>query len=183
VVSLTTRTLATARTGDGVDHLDVGRSGAEDGADSCFVEVWDVGGWNDASDDDGTAGAGAPEGADDPRRDREVRAVVHRDADCIDVFLDGGDGDRLGCLTETEVDDFEASVSKCASHDLDAAIVTVETNLRDEDSSLHATSRSTQLPNTDSSVEVISPTVAYAFTAARIVGTRFTHGSAASMRI
>ena len=84
-----------------------------------------------------TTGGRAPgvaQRGDDARRDGEVRAVVHRDADDVDVLVarDGGDG--LGRLPQARVDHLHARVTQRAGDDLDAAVVTVEPDLGDEDS-------------------------------------------------
>jgi hypothetical protein len=57
--------------------------------------------------------------------------------------LDRRHGDGLGCLKESGVDDFHSRVTQEPRNDLDAAIVTVETYFRDENSKAHSEGTST----------------------------------------
>src|SRR5262245_43698507 len=116
---------------------------------------------------------------DDGGRQREVRAVVHREPDDVDVLLERCGRDVLGRLAEPAVDDLHARVPQDPGDDLDAAVVPVEADLGDEHPP-HAVARSVHVPNTTSSADVTSPTVAYAATASSSAGKRFTVGSAAS---
>ena len=66
------------------------------------------------------------------REERHVRAAQDRQADDVDVFLDGGGRDHLGRLVQAGVDDLHAGVAQRRGDDLGAAIVTVEAGLGDE---------------------------------------------------
>ena len=65
----------------------------------------------------------------DERRERHVGAGQHREADDVDVLVDGGSGDGLGRLEQAGVDDLAAGVAEDAGDDLDAAVVAVEADL------------------------------------------------------
>jgi hypothetical protein len=67
----------------------------------------------------------------------------HGESNDVNVFLDRGRGDGLGCLKESGVDDFHSRVTQESRNDLDAAIVTVETYFRDENSKAHSEGTST----------------------------------------
>src|SRR6478672_13967724 len=161
--------------GDGPDHFDAGRAGAEHRGDARVVEEGDVGFRHDAPDDHGGACGRVAQCGDHSWCDGEVRAVVHRDADDIDVLVARDRGDGLGRLAEPAVDDLHARVAQRARHHLDAAVVAVEPDLGDEHPAARAggqaTARSTQVPNTSSSAAVTWPTVTCAVTASRIAGT------------
>ena len=60
-------------------------------------------------------------------------AREHRQADGIDVLIDGRSGNGLRCLEEPGVDHLIAGIAQDAGDDLDAAVVAVETDLGDED--------------------------------------------------
>ena len=55
------------------------------------------------------------------------------EADAVDVFLDGGGDDHLGCLAEAGVDDLHACVAEGAGDDLCATVVAIEAGLGYED--------------------------------------------------
>src|SRR5215213_7037972 len=169
--------------GHGLDDLGVGGAGAEQRGDALFVEDGNIGFGDDAADDDRGACAGIAQCGDDARCDGEVRAVVHRDPDDVDVLVsrDGAHGCRS--LTQSGVDHLHARVAQRAGNDLDAAVVTIEPDFGNQDATAHATARSVHAPNTISSAAVISPTVTCARTASRNAGIRLTVGSAASRRI
>ncbi len=69
---------------------------------------------------------------DDEWSEGPVRAVVHRQADHVGVFLQGDRGDGLRRLAQTEVDDLHAGVAQDAGNDARPSVVTVEPDLRDE---------------------------------------------------
>ena len=56
-----------------------------------------------------------------------------RQADDVDVLLEGRGRDHLGRLAEARVDDLEALVAQAAGEDLRAAVVAVEAGLGDQD--------------------------------------------------
>ena len=66
------------------------------------------------------------------REQRHVRAAQDRQADDVDVFLDGGGGDHLRRLVQSGIDDFHAGVAERGGDDLGAAIVSVEAGLGNE---------------------------------------------------
>ena len=70
---------------------------------------------------------------DDKRCQCHVRARQHRQADGVDVFVDGGGSNGRGGLEQAGVDDLVAGVAQDAGDHLDAAVVTVEADLGDED--------------------------------------------------
>ncbi len=69
----------------------------------------------------------------DQRRERHVRARQHRQPDRVDVLVDGRGRDRVGRLEQPGVDHLEAGVAQDARHDLHPAVVSVETDLGDQD--------------------------------------------------
>ena len=68
------------------------------------------------------------------RADGVVRAGEDREADDVDVFLDGGGGDHLGRLAQAGVDHFHAGVAQRARDDLGAAVVAVQAGLGNQHS-------------------------------------------------
>ena len=60
------------------------------------------------------------------RHERHVGARQDRQADDVDVLLEGGRGDHLGRLAQAGVDDLEALVAQAAGEDLGATVVAVE---------------------------------------------------------
>ena len=64
-------------------------------------------------------------------------AGEHRQPDRVDVFVDGRGGDGVGRLEQAGVDDFVAGVAQDAGDDFDAAVVTVEADLGDQDPFSH----------------------------------------------
>ena len=103
---------------------------------------------------------------DDERGEGEVGAGEHRQADRVDVFVDGGGGDGVGCLEQAGVDDFVAGVAQDAGDDFDAAVVAVEADLGDQDPCRtdglghQIVGTSTWRPNTSPIVAISSPSVA-----------------------
>ena len=65
------------------------------------------------------------------RKQRHVRAAKNRQANDVDVFLDGGRGDHFRRLVEPCIDHFHAGVSERGGDDFRAAVVSVETWLGD----------------------------------------------------
>ena len=68
----------------------------------------------------------------DAGEQRHVRAGEDREADHVDVFLDGRAGDHLRRLVQAGVDDFHAGVTQRGGDDLGAAVVAIEAGLGDE---------------------------------------------------
>ena len=66
------------------------------------------------------------------RRERHVRARQHRQPDRVDVLVDGRRRDGVGRLEQPGVDHLEAGVAQDARHDLHPAVVSVETDLGDQ---------------------------------------------------
>jgi hypothetical protein len=62
-----------------------------------------------------------------------------RQPDGVDVLLDGGLDDLLGCLMQPGVDDLVPGVAQRSGDHLGAAVVAVEARLGDEDASWHGT--------------------------------------------
>ena len=111
----------------------VGGAGTEHGGHAVGQQDGDVGRRDDAADDDRRLEAGGAQGADDGRGQREVGAVVHGDADDVDILLGRHGGDALGRLAQAGVDDLEAGVAQDAGHDAQPAVVAVEPDLGHED--------------------------------------------------
>ena len=82
---------------------------------------------------DGDVDAAVTRPVDDERGEGQVGAGQHREADRVDVLVDRGGGDGVGCLEQAGVDDLVAGVAQDPGDDLDAAVVTVESDLGDED--------------------------------------------------
>jgi hypothetical protein len=114
---------------------------------------------HDAADDHRDVRSLGPQRFDDQRGQGQVRSRQHREADDVDVFLDGRDRHGLGRLEESGVDDLHAGVAQEARHDLDAAVVPVEADLGDEHPNGHSVGTSTWRPKTFSIAPIISPTV------------------------
>ncbi len=108
-------------------------------------------------------------------------AREHRESDDVDVFLDGGDRHRLRGLEESGVDDLHAGVAQESRDDLDAAVVSIESDLGDQHPDGHSVGTSTWRPKTFSIAPIISPTVTLARAALMSAGMRFTSGSSASL--
>ena len=85
---------------------------------------------DDAADHDRDVGTALAHLLDHLRRQRHVGAREHRQADGVDVLVDGGRRHRLGRLEQAGVDHLEAGVAQDARHHLDAAVVAVEADLR-----------------------------------------------------
>ena len=85
------------------------------------------------ADDDWDVDAAGACFVDDEWSEGHVRARQHRQADGVDVFVDGGGGDGRRGLEQTGVDHFVAGVAQDAGDDFDAAVVAVETDLGDQD--------------------------------------------------
>ena len=113
--------------------LVVGGAGPEHGGHAVGHEHVDVGRRDDAADDDGRLEAGGTEGTDDRRRQREMGAVVHGDADDVDILLGRHGGDALGRLAQPGVDDLASGVAQDARHDAQPTVVPIEADLGHED--------------------------------------------------
>src|ERR1019366_10416240 len=88
---------------DGVER----RSWCEDPGDPGRPEAREIGVRDDAADEDGdVSGIALRELGDHGWTERVVSAAHDREADGIDVFLNGGRGNHLGRLMKTRVDDF-----------------------------------------------------------------------------
>ena len=86
-----------------------------------------------AKDEEDVLGALLAEERGDAGNDDVMGSGEDREADAVDVLLDGGGDDHLGGLAEAGVDDLHAGVAKGARYDLRAAVVAVETGLGYED--------------------------------------------------
>src|SRR6185369_4955780 len=69
----------------------------------------------------------------DPGQERHVGARQDRQADDVDILLEGRRRDHLRRLAEAGVDDLEALVTEAPSENLGTAVVAVEARLGDED--------------------------------------------------
>src|SRR5690606_16990033 len=87
---------------------------------------------HDPADDHRDVGTPGAHGVDHEGSERHVCSGQHREADRVDVLVDGCRGHGLGGLEQTGVDHLVAGVAQDACDHLDAAIVAVETDLRDE---------------------------------------------------
>src|SRR6267142_4551499 len=118
-----------------VDEIDdVLRRGAGEKnlSDACFLEGGNVGFGDDAADENGdVVHAFVTEQIHELRADGVVGAGEDREADDVDVFLDGGGGDHFRGLAKAGVDDFHAGVAEGPGDDLGAAIVAVQARLGD----------------------------------------------------
>ena len=89
-----------------------GSSGQENFGDTGLFECGDVGFGNDAADENGDVGhAFVAEEFHELGADGVVGAGENREADDVDVFLDGGGGDHLWRLAEAGVHDLHAGVA------------------------------------------------------------------------
>ena len=103
-----------------------GRAGQENFRDAGLFHGGDVGFGNDAADEnrDIVHTLFAQQGHE-LRADGVVSAREDREADDIDVLLDGGGGDHLGGLAEAGVNHFHAGVAEGAGDDFGAAVVAI----------------------------------------------------------
>ncbi len=174
------------RGADGVDDLLVGGTRAEHRCDPHLLEPGNVDVGDDAADDHGRLQPHVAQGADDGRREGEMRPVVHRHAHHVDVLLHDGCGDRLWRLAEPGKDHLEPVVPQYPGDDTQSPVVTVEADLGKQHAYRrvapttrrtriagserglgapsavhvgHTNERSNQMPNTDSSACIASPTV------------------------
>src|SRR5208282_3852507 len=94
-----------------------------------------VGFGNDAADENGdVVHSFFAQKVHELRTDGVVRAGEDREADHVDVFLDGGGGDHLGGLTQAGVDYLHASVTQGAGDDFGAAVVAIQARLSNQHS-------------------------------------------------
>src|SRR5205085_8570404 len=120
-------------------------------------------------------------GVDHTRGEREMPTVVHREPDGVGVLLFGGGDDRLRRLAQPEIDDFESCVTQHAGDDLQATVVSVETEFGEDDAlAHHAVAFSVYEPKTSSRAETTSPSVASARTAEISAGIVLAVASAAT---
>ena len=113
------------------------RAGREHLGDALALQLRGVLGRDRAADDDEhVLGAVLAQAVEDLRHERHVRAGEDRDADGVGVLLHRRLDDLLGRLVQAGVDHLHAGVAERAGDDLRAAIVSVETGLRDDDSDL-----------------------------------------------
>jgi hypothetical protein len=114
-----------------------GSAWEEDFGDARLFEGRDVGFGDDAADQDGDVVHSLfAEEFHELGADGVVRAGKNREADDVDVFLDGGGGDHLGGLAQAGVDDFHAGVAQGASDYFCAAIVAIEAGLGNQHTDL-----------------------------------------------
>src|SRR5229473_927866 len=112
---------------DEVDDVLCGSAGKKDFSDAGLFEGGDVGFGDDAADEDGDVGhAFVVEEFHELGADGVVRAGENREADDVDVFLDGGGGDHLRGLAQAGVDDLHAGVAKSAGDYFSAAVVAIQ---------------------------------------------------------
>jgi len=119
-----------------VDELDDvlgGGAGKEDFGDAGFFQGGNVGSGDDAADEDGdVVHAFFVEEFHELGAEGVVGAGEDREADDVDIFLDGSGGDHLRGLAQAGVDHFHAGVAQGAGDDLGAAVVAVESGLCNE---------------------------------------------------
>ncbi len=83
------------------------------------------------------AGVGGPQRIDGTGGQREVGAGQDRKANQRNVFLQRNRHDVLDALPDSGVDHLETRIAQRAGDDLGAAIMAVQTGLRDENSGRH----------------------------------------------
>src|SRR5205085_9781848 len=100
-------------------------------------ELGRVLGWDRAADDDEhVLGLVLLQPLEDLGDERHVRTGENRDPDRVGVLLDRRLHDLLRRLVQARVDDLHPGVAKRACNDLRAAVVSVETGLRYDDTDL-----------------------------------------------
>src|SRR5229473_5424474 len=120
---------------DEVDDVLCGSAGKKDFSDAGLFEGGDVGFGDDAADEDGDVGhAFVVEEFHELGADGVVRAGENREADDVDVFLDGGGGDHLRGLAQAGVDDLHAGVTEGAGDNFCAAVVAIQPRLGNQHS-------------------------------------------------
>jgi epoxide hydrolase-like predicted phosphatase len=107
-------------------------AGGEDGGDAGGLELVEVVVGDDAADDHGDVAAAFAHLVDHEGGEGHVGAGQHGQPDGVDIFVDGGGGDRLGRLEQPGVDDLVPGVAQDAGHDLDPPVVAVEADLGDQ---------------------------------------------------
>jgi hypothetical protein len=111
-----------------------GGAGKKDFGDAGLLQSRDVGFGNDAADEDGDVGhALVVEKFHELRANGVVGTREDREADDVDVFLDGGGGDHLRRLTQAGVDDLHARIAQSASDYFRAAVVAIKARFGDQD--------------------------------------------------
>ena len=152
----------------GDDLLSRGAGGQHSGDAGCF-EPGDVGYRHDSTDDHRDVDATSSGLLDHQRCQRHVCARQHRQADGIDVFIDRCSRNGGRSLEQTGVDDLVPRVAQDPGDHLDAAIVTIEADLGDENAlpghrgdqnSHQMVGTSTWRPNTVPREAITSPSVA-----------------------
>ena len=91
---------------------------------------------DDAADHDRGVEVSVAKRVDHGRAEGHVAGVVHGQANGIGIFLLGCGDDAVGGLTQSEVDDLHPGVAQNAGDNLDATVVTVEAQLRQDDADL-----------------------------------------------
>lgn len=105
--------------------------------DAGLLERRNVGFGNDAADKDGNVGhAFVAEEFHQLGADGVMRAGEDREADHVDVFLDGGGGDHLWSLAQAGVHDFHAGVAQGPGDYFCAAVVAIEARLGNQHTNL-----------------------------------------------
>jgi hypothetical protein len=99
-----------------MDNVLRGGSGKKYFRDSCFFEFGNIGFRNCAADQ------------------HVVRSRKNREANYVNVFLDGGRGDHFRRLPKSRVYDFHPRIAQGTSNDFCAPVVTVEARLGDQNS-------------------------------------------------
>jgi hypothetical protein len=118
---------------DEIDDVLRGGAGEEDFGDAGLLEGGNIGFGDDPAEDYGdVVHAFVAEQRHELWAEGVVGAGENREADDVDVFLDGGGGDHLRGLAEAGVDDFHAGVAEGAGDNLGAAVVAVEAGLGDQ---------------------------------------------------
>ena len=109
------------------DDILRGRAGQEDLRDAGLFHGRNVCFGNDAADEnrDVVHTLFAQQGHE-LRADGVVCAGKDREADNVDVFLDGGGGDHLGGLAEAGVDHLHARIAQGTGDDFGAAVVAIQ---------------------------------------------------------
>ena len=100
---------------------------------------------NDSANDDRDGCVLFGQQLDNSRRKGEMGARKHREADHVNVFVDGGGRDHLWRLTKTGVDDLHAGVTQDSSHNLHTAVMTIKAHFGHQHTRRHDAKRTTLL--------------------------------------
>jgi len=116
-----------------VDYGLGGSSGEEDFCDAGLLEGGNVGAGDDATYQNGyVVHALFVEQIHELGANGVVGAGEDREADYVDVFLNGGGGDHFRGLAKAGVDDFHAGVAEGAGDNFCAAVVAIEARFGDK---------------------------------------------------